>query len=136
MTDLLARLQDAIDLKTDPRTLENLCAEALAALRQSSERDAPRSQAGQEDVRQEELAQLRYETGMYQALYENLKAQSPPKNSDMAEWRQILQRVHNFMVKDIESGDDCLWTDEYGDLYRDVSDFLAFPRDAQQGAAE
>lgn len=39
--------------------------------------------------------------------------------------RHILQRVHNFMVKDIEAGDDLLWTDEYGDLYRDVSDVLA-----------
>jgi hypothetical protein len=29
MTDLSKRLQDAVDLKTEPRTLENLCAEVL-----------------------------------------------------------------------------------------------------------
>lgn len=42
--------------------------------------------------------------------------------------RHILQRVHNVMVKDIEGGDDLLWTDEYGDLYRDISDALASAR--------
>lgn len=34
MTDLSKRLQDAVDLKTEPRALENLCAEVLALVRE------------------------------------------------------------------------------------------------------
>lgn len=34
MTDLSKRLQDAIDLKTEPRTLENLCAETLGLIKE------------------------------------------------------------------------------------------------------
>jgi hypothetical protein len=56
----------------------------------------------------------------------NDPAESEPTEEDSL-WH-VLQRIHNFMVKDIEEGDDLLWTDEYGDLYRDVSDVLAHRR--------
>ncbi len=122
---------------------------------------AAQSYTQAECITAEEAAQLRYEAGMYQALYENLKAQSPPRCND---WQQIdtapkdgtpilaanSRHYHAPVVVrwDAENreGAEPHWCDaatregialyfnpNYFDLWQSVP---LVPRDTQQGAAE